>query len=361
MSSLSSSTSDFNIPIHTFISNITSTDSALHSLREAVSQANIGQGHDIAISDFAVLLRKLDVRGPCDTIGTRHYIASGAQFAVYKQNIHFQDDQEMLTRAAIKFPTFVLDAKSKLDISKPSVARQVRDLIIEISALRHPKLRHHTNIVDLLGWGLDDLNWHEAPFLALELADGDLSSFLKHLPDLTTESRVLLLDDVARGLDAIHQVGLIHGDIKTDNILVFSTGRRWTAKLSDFGGGADLEQEIALRGRGTVGWRAPELRLHHDHGDPLDGFILEAIDAYSYGLLTWSLLCRLHEAPCGSEEPDVVSRAIESLDIHKAHIPQQLMLVSKKVVTRCLEQNPRRRISRLSGILSKACLSTESR
>ncbi|KAF2686419.1 ankyrin [Lentithecium fluviatile CBS 122367] len=332
MSSLFSSTFDANVPIRAFISNISGTDPSLSSVLDVFSGAKSDHGYGLAISSFAVLLRKLDVQGPCSTVSKPEYIASGAQFDVYKTDIHFEKDQGALTPAAIKFPKFLTDAKSKLDLSKPAVARQVKELVIEISALRHPKLRNHRSIVDLFGWGLDDRNSHETPFLALEIAHGDLDWLLNTKPDLSTAERVWLLEDVAHGLDAIHE-------------------RSRRAKLSDFGGGVDLNEETALHGRGTVGWRAPELKKHQDHGDPLDSQLLHSLDTYSYGLLIWVLLCRLQGPPPAGEEPDVVSTVEEDFSTYTEYIPEKLLGALISVLKQCLHHNPAQRIIKLGLVL----------
>ena len=46
----------------------------------------------------------------------------------------------------------------------------------------------------------------------------------------------LLCLDIARGLSSLHQAGLVHGDVKAENVLVCSSpSRRYLAKISDFG------------------------------------------------------------------------------------------------------------------------------
>jgi serine/threonine protein kinase len=61
---------------------------------------------------------------------------------------------------------------------------------------------------------------------------------------------------VLRGLKYLHGKGLVHGDIKADNILLTKEGK---VKLVDFGTSAMLnaKQESAL---GTPFWMAPEVR-----------------------------------------------------------------------------------------------------
>lgn len=70
----------------------------------------------------------------------------------------------------------------------------------------------------------------------------------------------LALEHVARGLHAVHEVGVIHRDMKPDNVLVCGTGEEEIFKISDFGiarahGAAQTFGMIV----GTPGYAAPEL------------------------------------------------------------------------------------------------------
>lgn len=258
-----------------------------------------------AISTLSLLLSSLRVPGPCSLIPNKSLggdvlLGSGAQFTVSKQvmngltssHVDFETETDCWSVVARKSPKFVLDKHQRLDLSRPEVNRQVRHMIVEITALCHPRLRDHPNIVDLLSWSLSSEDWHLVPFLALELADNNLASFLSETDLISVRERHRILLDIGCGLDAIHDIGLVHGDLKPENVLLFMEAGYWVAKLSDFGGGADLGLGGGLEGRGTPRWRAPEFVRFLEDGEPLQQALLERIDNYSYGLLLWSMFSR---------------------------------------------------------------------
>ncbi|KAG6846373.1 hypothetical protein H0H93_014379, partial [Arthromyces matolae] len=90
---------------------------------------------------------------------------------------------------------------------------------------------------------------------------GDIRKYLEHYTD---SNRVSLALDVARGLEFLHSNGVVHGDLKGENVLVNDTGR---ACLADFGLSSISDKDIlawtsmssAASKGGTVRWQAPEL------------------------------------------------------------------------------------------------------
>ncbi|KAG0641021.1 kinase-like domain-containing protein, partial [Tuber brumale] len=111
----------------------------------------------------------------------------------------------------------------------------------EIRALTHLPLRSHPNIITLLGVGWEpDLNHHDAawPLLVLEHSEeGTLRDYQRVKPGLEFLEKMQLCEDVGRALLAINGSGIVHGDVKTENILVFWSAEkgRMVGKVGDFG------------------------------------------------------------------------------------------------------------------------------
>jgi serine/threonine protein kinase len=185
--------------------------------------------------------------------------------------------------------------------SSPSEARAARQkvydsILREMKAFGHPSLSNHPHVLRLLfvGWNSN----HAYPFLAMELGDhGSLDHILRTRgPGPTTRQKRNLTIDIALGLQAIHKAGFIHGDLKPDNIIVFSSddpARQISAKLSDFGGSNQIYGE---RGGApthfTPLWSAPEVLAKRSK------IYWDRADVYSYGLVVASLWAN----PKGSEE-----------------------------------------------------------
>ncbi|KAJ7057704.1 kinase-like domain-containing protein [Mycena amicta] len=90
------------------------------------------------------------------------------------------------------------------------------------------------------------------------MENGDISRYLK--TNLSADKLSLTLD-VALGLEHLHSLKLVHGDLKAVNILVTRSGR---AVLADFGLSSITDSKITTSGSiakagGTVRWQAPEL------------------------------------------------------------------------------------------------------
>lgn len=132
-------------------------------------------------------------------------------------------------------------------------------------------------------------------FMAMELIEGKTLRSCLHDDALGLEARLSVLVDVARALAAAHRCGVIHRDVKPENVMVASDGR---AKVLDFGiarriivasPGADPLSDmptITEDGRpvGTPPYMAPEQLSAR----PLDG----RCDQFSWGVLAYEVLAR---------------------------------------------------------------------
>ncbi|KJZ70211.1 hypothetical protein HIM_10397 [Hirsutella minnesotensis 3608] len=183
--------------------------------------------------------------------------------------------------------------------------KQLRDVMMELKILSHNPIRRHPNIIKLHSFMWDsqsNLATALAPSLILEYADlGTLSDFqdIHRLVLLSTTKRDICVD-VAEGLRFLSECGIVHGDVKSQNILLFrdELGHPYReptirAKISDFGcsliGMSDDVDCPKQRLWGTTDlWAAPE-RVSQE--DCLDFLSLRRRDLYSYGLLVWQIMC----------------------------------------------------------------------
>ena len=156
--------------------------------------------------------------------------------------------------------------------------RQEADIM---SALRHP---HIVQILDF------DVTKQGVPFLVMELLDGrPLTEAMASGQPLEPRAGVHIVDQIAQALDAAHALGIVHLDLKPDNVILVSTdGRNDFVKVIDFGISraswrARLINEPLIAG--TPEYMAPEQASGstEEIGPRSDQFALAAL---SYWLLT---------------------------------------------------------------------------
>ena len=121
-------------------------------------------------------------------------------------------------------------------------------------------------------------------YLVMDYCEGGtLRSLMGDRQHLTLHQCLKLIVDILQGLDHAHSRGIIHCDIKPENILLNLQPTGWTARISDFGI-AHLSQEVGGQGLGNTGspaYMAPE-RFYGQH--PLSS------DLYAVGILLFELL-----------------------------------------------------------------------
>ncbi|HSS19292.1 MAG TPA: protein kinase [Pyrinomonadaceae bacterium] len=161
---------------------------------------------------------------------------------------------------------------------------------VALDKVRHP------NIISRLGHGTAiDLAGTTFHYIVLEyLSGGDMAALSRSKP-LSLEKALYYLEQVCSGLAHAHECGIIHRDIKPQNLLL--TGDRQVVKIADFGVARSTASEGAITRVGTNIYAAPEhnplvqtgsLDLEaiaggHDHLTP-------AADIYSLAKTTYALL-----------------------------------------------------------------------
>jgi serine/threonine protein kinase len=196
------------------------------------------------------------------------------------------------------------------------------------SALQHP------NIVQVYDYGQTDGNY----FIVMELIEGtDLRRYLRSRGVLAIDRAIIIAHDVALGLGAAHRRGIVHRDVKPQNVLV---GRDGSIKLTDFGIASvykDINAErLTTTGMtlGTVQYYAPE----QAQGE----IVSPAADVYALGIVMYEMLTG--RTPFDGDTPVAVAmQHIQDLPApptyYNPHIPPAL----EEIIMRCLEKEPERR------------------
>lgn len=118
------------------------------------------------------------------------------------------------------------------------------------------KALDHPNVVKALEFGRQD----DLPYLVMEYVAGEsLGQRLEREGKLPEAEAIRIITQVAQGLHKAHKLGLVHRDVKPDNILLTADGQ---AKLTDLGLVKEIESDLNLtrtgRGLGTPHFMAPE-------------------------------------------------------------------------------------------------------
>ncbi|KAK8093790.1 ankyrin [Apiospora hydei] len=185
--------------------------------------------------------------------------------------------------------------RTKESIHRPN-SSGLRSLLNELRIRTHPPVRDHPNVSKFKGiaWDFeDDEAARPRPLLLEELApQRSLERFWKDydLVRMAFMAKTDLCVDIANGLAVLHSCGVVHGDIKPANILIFpKIGHRnaFMAKRTDFGHSTSRSEGLKTLPAFTPQWCAPEI-LQENHRLSFEDMI--ATDVYSYGLVVLSIV-----------------------------------------------------------------------
>jgi eukaryotic-like serine/threonine-protein kinase len=138
---------------------------------------------------------------------------------------------------------------------------------------------NHPHIVQVIDAGEDD----GMPYIVFEYVEGEtLKDRIRRYGRLDIPESIAYAIEIARALGAAHERGIVHRDVKPQNILVDEEG---SGKVTDFGIARTLEQEgLTADGRvlGTTDYVSPEQALGHA--------VTGQSDLYSLGVVLFEML-----------------------------------------------------------------------
>jgi tRNA A-37 threonylcarbamoyl transferase component Bud32 len=152
-----------------------------------------------------------------------------------------------------------------------------------VAALSHP------NIVTVIDRG----EHGGRQFIVFEYVDGDnLKQVIERRGPAPVETALELAIQIARGLSFAHQNGLVHRDVKPQNVLLNGDGQ---AKVTDFGIARSMDVKRGMTTTGTVLGTSDYIAPEQAQGQPVD----EHSDVYSLGVVVYEMLT--NEVPFSGE------------------------------------------------------------
>ena len=201
----------------------------------------------------------------------------------------------------------------------------------------------------------------DAFYLISELVDGDTLARLI-AEDALSDGEILRIGAaLCSALEHAHARGVVHRDVKPQNVLVphaaaiadahqpRADGHAGVAKLTDFGGARLSGEDVLTRTgdvMGTLAYMAPEQSEGREAGEP--------VDVYSLALVLYEALCGFNpvRGTTPAETARRIGRPIRTLARERRDLPRALT----QTIDRCLRRAPQSRatLQELAGALDDA-------
>ena len=216
------------------------------------------------------------------------------------------------------------------------------DFVVEVNVLAR---LGHRNLVPLLGYTCDQTE----RCLVYEFCKGSsVFAKLRSPRSLTWSDRLDVADDVASGLKFLRENDVVHGGVKTSNILLASSEPPYVAKLGDAGLGRLLRRN---EGKPVIPNEAIEhARGYVDPQFPKKGNVVAASDVYACGVVLLELLSGQLPFTPGREPPALSQFAFDAdydekalLDPTLSDCPPKVASGLSEVAAKCLSEKRKQR------------------
>jgi serine/threonine protein kinase len=173
----------------------------------------------------------------------------------------------------------------------------------------------------------------------MELVKGsDLFDISDILGTLRPASVSALLTPLLTALSYLHSRGVVHHDIKPENIIVDYSQN--ALKLTDFGSAKFSLKSLEGAYGGTLNYMAPEVLLNMRGARNVCD---KAVDVWSIGVLTNLLISGVHPFDSGKSHENILNRIIAGKFNFKQPVWEKVPKECKDFIKRCLVIDPKKR------------------
>jgi len=196
----------------------------------------------------------------------------------------------------------------------------------------------HPNIVNIYDVGSQS-DFH---YIVMELIEGiTLKTYIEKKGQLTFKEAASIAIQVGRGIEAAHNKGIIHRDIKPQNIIISTEGK---VKVTDFGiAKAVTANTISSDVMGSVHYSSPE--------QARNGYVDGKTDIYSLGIVMYEMITGRVPFDGESTVAVAIQHLQEEMEAPSTYAPD-IPVSFEKIIMKCTQKSPDRRYDNMTALLS---------
>ena len=195
----------------------------------------------------------------------------------------------------------------------------------------------HPNIVNIYDVGSENGMY----FIVMEYVEGiTLKTYIEKKGQLNFKEAISIAIQVGRGIEAAHQKGIIHRDIKPQNIIISTEGK---VKVTDFGiARAASSNTIHADVMGSVHYSSPE--------QARNGFVDGKSDIYSLGIVMYEMVTGRVPFDGDNTVAIAIQHLQEEMVAPSAYAPD-LPISLERIIMKATMKSPDRRYNTISDLL----------
>ena len=210
----------------------------------------------------------------------------------------------------------------------------------------------HTNIVQMYGIWFDPHKDRAAPSIVMELCDESLYDFIRRYKGkiVPKEKKLPIIQDIARGMVYLHSQNIIHGDLRSSNVLLCHSEDQTVAKIADFDMArfldTDKQHHFTIRFTAEE-YLPPEVFDHKEHKDQKKKWarLTTKVDVFCFGELVLEMGCGTYPTPTPKFQGRQMLTEQQRREKHLAKLKQSDKESLASIIRKSLADDPEGRPS----------------
>jgi serine/threonine protein kinase/tetratricopeptide (TPR) repeat protein len=234
-----------------------------------------------------------------------------------------------------------IEEKVALKLLNPDIAADIRTIERFRNELKTARQISHKNVCRMYHFGKDE----GAFYITMEYVRGeDLKSMIRMMSRLSPGQTVSIAKQVCEGLAEAHRLGVIHRDLKPQNIMIDRDGN---VKIMDFGIARSLKAK-GITGAGIMIGTPEYMSPEQVEGKDAD----ESSDIYALGIILYEMLTG--RVPFEGETPlSVALKQKTELPEDPGKINPQIPDDLRRLILRCLEKEKENRYQKVDALIAE--------